>query len=47
MLPIVFSCLVLNLSYLPALLNSLAILLYCVPIQNGKTESLHCELRKK
>ena len=28
MLPIVSSCLVLNLSYLPALLNSLAILFY-------------------
>ena len=47
MLPIVSSCLVLNLSYLPALLNSLAILLYCVPVQNAKAESLHCELRKK
>ena len=48
MLPVVPNCLVsiMNL-YLCTLLKFLTILLYCVHVQNAKTESLHCKLEKK
>lgn len=33
--------------YLCTLLDSFAILLYCVHVQNAKTGSFHCDLKKK